>query len=315
MTKVNLMLCLALCFCFQLALAQKILTVNNISGTIADYSTIQEAVNAANEGDYIYVQHSQTSYGNAKINKKLHLRGRSHSLSNYITKADIISFEKGSDGSTIQGFRARIDLLAQENETLENIEILNNYLNGFNLAGGATGARYINISIQGNVIDGSGRAAFVGGDFLINFVFSNNICMKEVVITNSPNIVVSNNIFNNTRTSFVNISHKGTFNILDCIFLSNSDSEELVELNADVGGKIVLENCITYNYNSKGKHLLSANNSELIELKNCLENTNPQFVKVSTTGNSIGNQGFNPDEDDLHLKPTAPISSAGVYGE
>ena len=53
----------------------KILRVNNTTGSGAPYTTIDDALTAANEGDTIMVDGSRTAYGNLKIEKKVVLMG------------------------------------------------------------------------------------------------------------------------------------------------------------------------------------------------------------------------------------------------
>lgn len=54
--------------------------VNNIPNSYADFTTLQDAVDGANNGDVLLIQPSPYSYGNATINKQLHIVGRSYFL-------------------------------------------------------------------------------------------------------------------------------------------------------------------------------------------------------------------------------------------
>lgn len=71
-----------LCFGLMLIsfanIAQNVWTVDNRPGTTAQFLSVQAAIDAANEGDFIYIHPSPISYDNITINKEIHLRGIGH---------------------------------------------------------------------------------------------------------------------------------------------------------------------------------------------------------------------------------------------
>lgn len=69
-------LVLILCVMASIAYANaKVLRVNNVNGSGAPYSTVKDALEAAEDGDVIMVDASPNSYGDVDINKKVTLQG------------------------------------------------------------------------------------------------------------------------------------------------------------------------------------------------------------------------------------------------
>lgn len=307
------LVCIAV-FVLKTAYAQKTITVNNTPGTVADYTTIQEAVNAASNGDYIYIQPSETAYADATINKTLHIRGRSHSLKNYITKVGMLDFNYGCDGSSVEGLYGTVNLNTEGNEVIRNIEIKHNFL--FN---SGLGCNVENLKVQGNVIDYLGRfSGLMGYDNVSrkNVLFSNNLCLSglDFKSLSDEGITIRNNIFNTNKsiykTNFEALENK-KLTISKCIFIADTDENEiLVKPSEDKVGDLIFRDCVLYNFNTSGTYQIIENNDSPIDYVNtinCKYNINPQFVNYSG--------GFQPDIDDYHLKPNAPIKGAGVFGE
>lgn len=61
--------------CAAMAVHATILRVSNVSGSTAPYSTVQDALDAAQEGDTIMLDASGKTYGNITINKRVALIG------------------------------------------------------------------------------------------------------------------------------------------------------------------------------------------------------------------------------------------------
>ncbi|MEM1003444.1 MAG: hypothetical protein AAGH46_12425, partial [Bacteroidota bacterium] len=83
--------------------AQTIHTVDNCPNSAADFTTIQDAIDAAEDGDIIYVQPSMTSYGSINLNKEIDLIGRSHSDLNYISEVEDVSLS--ASNVVVKGFK------------------------------------------------------------------------------------------------------------------------------------------------------------------------------------------------------------------
>lgn len=80
-------------------------TVNNTSGSTADFTTIAAAINASQAGDTVYVQPSATVYASAVLDKRLVLMGAGHnpSFSPYRTSITTIMLQGNASNSIIKG--------------------------------------------------------------------------------------------------------------------------------------------------------------------------------------------------------------------
>ena len=89
--------------CFLLssvcAFAQTTHTVNNNANTSADFTDLQAAIDAAANGDIIYVQQSATSYGEITINKGLTIIGRSNGDASYKSEVGRIYLDAGASNT------------------------------------------------------------------------------------------------------------------------------------------------------------------------------------------------------------------------
>lgn len=312
--KVQFLLVLTLAFSVGVV-GQNIITVNKTPDTEADYKSLQQAVDAANNGDYIYVQPSTSSYGDVTINKEVHIIGRSHSLEGYITRAGTFKLLENSDDTSIEGFRCDID--ASENTGSNKLADIRNCF----LGNGTNYNTVKNIVFQGNVIETPTTISLVFFSLdSVNIGFENNVIYGGgVLIVRPPFGMFSfkNNIFATGNVSFD--SGDSLLGVTDCIFVTRQSDSEFSKVFLSIGekGEIQMKNCVTYNYNSSMSYDFEVTMGDENNFKktNCFENANPQFVKVSTSGNSVGNNGFDPDNDDLHLRSNTPVSSAGVYGQ
>lgn len=210
--------------------AQTSHTVSNNPSNPAQFTEIQEAINAASDGDTIYVAGSSTTYSGFNLNKSIYLigEGYSNSGSNANTIIQNINLsttenDGGASGSTITGFYITGDLIGDDTEVISNINITRNRFNNVNLVSGTaqnwiirrnlfflgTGSgsdsRDVNFSSGDDiqVINNFFQAKrttngnFSGSDIISNsasFIFSNNIIFEDtdVVISNG---VIANNIF------------------------------------------------------------------------------------------------------------------------
>ena len=173
----------------------KVWRVNNIDGVDADFKDIQEAVDAAQSGDTLYVEGSGKKYGSFTIGgllpasqKKLYIYGPGYFLEhNPNTQAnlqpasiDYITFETGSEGSYIAGLN-----LYSVSIKVNNITIKRNKIYGISLSSNAS-----NIIIRQNYIHYS---LAMSSDNLHTVVTNNIIASIGSSSSDSP-ITVSNNI-------------------------------------------------------------------------------------------------------------------------
>ena len=156
----------------------------------ADFSIIQEAINAASPGDTIYVK-AGTYYGMVNINKTVSLVGENREnaiIEGAIMVVGVIFGEQGGN-IVINGFTIRSD--------------------GIHLLPGATG---LTITIQNNIIINSpaeGIFADVGPG--ATAIIQNNVIVNNyygIVLSGSSNHTISGNIVANN--SFVGLFLQGT---------------------------------------------------------------------------------------------------------
>lgn len=303
-------LILLLIFTHTLTKAQNTITVNNTPNVTCNYKTLQGAVDAAKPGDTIYVQQSNIPYEKVEISKRLHIRGRSHSLENYKTLIKGIIFFNGSNNSSLMSSSTNISFDLSIG-SIENIRIINNKISSISLANKNEKDIVKNLTLQGNVITVSGE----GTQFFTNFkniLITNNIISSSLYFENNGNVSISNNIFYNgfTINPVIKNFADSQINVANSIFICNADGVSCSENSEN----ITYNNCIAYNYNSTGSYTFA--NDDDTKAINCLDNTDPKFKKVNTTSNSAsiaGSGEFNPKDDDVHLQSNAPKANVGVY--
>lgn len=290
-----------------MATAQAILTVDNSPGSVAAYSNLQTAHDAATAGDIIYVQPSGTSYGDLTISKAITIVGASHSEPTNISLLGAISIT--ASDIILKGLSiSSINTVVGGTVPYENIEIFENKIGGISIGNGVD-QTIDNIVIQGNqinYIEQYNNAA--------NVLITNNI-IASIAIYNAATIVVSNNIFRSVYNNVTNIYNYGlgTANLSNNMFIFSYPYG-----NTSVnfyGGPFQLSNNLFYNYYSSYPVSLAGNYSET----ESFFNTDPQFVNVdyATSGNFAAydwNQNFGATPADLTLMPGSPALTGGVGG-
>ncbi len=105
----------------------------------ADFSSLQDAINQASDGDSIYVNMSHESYGEISITKKVILIAKKvflHETDHSTAKIDKIILEKIEDGNTdasysvIHGFEINhLMTIADPGNYVQNVTLTSNQLN------------------------------------------------------------------------------------------------------------------------------------------------------------------------------------------
>jgi len=216
----------------------KIWRVNNRTGIVADFTTLQAAHDGALAGDTVMLEPSPTSYGNLTCTKKLIILGAGwfvvENYPNYFSPDDSIigsiSFEIGSQNSVLMGVSGgsasikTSSILIDRNSnisinitsTVSNIQISKNYLVVLNAAS-ATGST--NIIVRNNYLNFSGALTYPssiqvlfthniftpGSTYTFNGqTFTNNIAAAGATMIFNTGTLVSHNIdaFNGSRAVF-----------------------------------------------------------------------------------------------------------------
>jgi hypothetical protein len=216
-----------------------VITVSNAPNSPAQYNALQLAINAANNGDTIYVSGSLVSYGDITIDRKLVLIGSGFNPQKEIpltAQINALDFISGSSGSSINGFtfigsfplsacNGAVGAYTILSSTcgVDSISIKNNHITGSypNLAVGGN-----NWLIERNVI---GRINVVNN---FNVMIKNNIVYHHISLSNDPSVAFSNNLFiNAANICFYDISNAvisnnifygaGPINCINSIFNKN----------------------------------------------------------------------------------------------
>jgi hypothetical protein len=190
--------------------------VSNVPGASANFTTLQAAVNAAADGDTIYLEGSATAYpASFNIAKKIIIIGPGYFITqNPYTQANTypatingnLLFVDGSSGSKLMGVTmANIVYLGNtSNITIErnrfaggysvshwtgsssNISILNNYFDGFTTWASVSLSNSNNVIIANNYIFGTVTlSAGVGNAFIVNNILRGNVNVNNTILTNN----------------------------------------------------------------------------------------------------------------------------------
>ncbi len=173
--------------------AQTTYTVDNKPGAPADFDNLQEAIDAAADGDILLVQGSENSYGGITINKQLVIKGTGYFLSeNDSTQAypndskiNGVNFALGSSGTTFTGFNTAYPYDGIFNVNDSNIVISYNRI------------KYINLNESSNIY------------LFANYIYSSysnspySYTPYSIAGGNGNILIVGNYVTNNVLTSCV----------------------------------------------------------------------------------------------------------------
>ncbi len=287
----KLLLITALLFVFM-NYAQNVITVDNSPGSNAEYNNLQNAIDAANSDDILYIHASETNYGDITIDKTLTLIGFSHSDTDKATFIENIELGENASNSKFSGLHITEDFIVDNlSTTLTELVFENNNVNSmiFDDAG------VDDMIIRGNIIH------YIGGskNNYTNTIISNNIITNSIYLENNyQSVVIKNNIFfrpsSGSTKPIRNLGYlNGSITVQNSIIYRNGN------LDANNNG-VIFENCLTYSLNAGNVTALDGTNNK--------DNEDPLFVNA-LDGN------FDPDIDDYHLQTGSPAIDAGVAGE
>jgi hypothetical protein len=214
-----------------------IFTVDNNYPTIGDYTTLQEAHDAASNGDTIYVFPSMVGYVGIDIEKKLAIIGAgfgnyelSNSTSSLIGK---ITFKSNSIGSILEGFGGRFQLeifasdITIRRNFIKTMTVFSDVTgiviiqNQFAKYGGESGISILfdkNTSgiILNNKFHNWGNVGVFAGNSHTSVVIQNNIMdiySEYAIDVSNVNHLIRNNIFTDNSTCKDSIAFSCTHNI------------------------------------------------------------------------------------------------------
>jgi len=154
-------------------------TVSNSPGLVAQYSTIQAAVDASSGGDTIYVHGSSIQYAAFTISdKRLTVIGPGWApMQNYApfqaTVNTITISGANSSGTEIRGLEITTSVSVTSSGKPDNLRFIRNHVHASIIVSFGTSS-FLGYVFEGNWFDGGGIAASAGC-FYTNFLVKNNI--------------------------------------------------------------------------------------------------------------------------------------------
>jgi len=293
------------------AKAQTVRVVDNNPGSIAAYTTVQAAIDAAVDGDIIQIKGSSTSYGDVTLNKTLTLVGNGYNpnkQNNLKTELGSIILDGKKDqfnnitntasGSKISGIYIWSIYNNLNNASgLDNLTIENNYIMGTITIDGVSNSNPAsNWLIKNNIIGAINTSINTSGaNVFSNIVISNNIIKSTMTFISGyyGGVIFTNNIFTYSGTLFFSgvsyIPTNLTFsnNILFGVS-PNACTSSTFNNNISIGGSST-----TFTF---------SNNTSLGNK----ENVNPLFVNAPSSTFSYSY--------DYNLQATSPGKNAGTDG-
>lgn len=263
-------------------LAAAILTVDNKPGSVAMFTNLQDAYNAAQQDDMIVLAASPTSYGNIFVYKRLHFRGPGYLLN-----------QNGVPGTELAGNQAQLSLA----------------LTSDNILGTSTGSTVAELRVGGSV--GSVSATFDKCFIdLMNVSGSVSITRSYISSISADGAKGSVTIRDSISTSEINLpssSNNGTG-------IGTVDRCVLVILRGDRVGNTVTSSIIVNdnwsaatfagNYKDSISHCMAVGGSFLPGGNNNINGANLQDVFLATGS----------DDARWRLKAASPALGAGLDG-
>ena len=274
-------------------------TVCNTPSTLAQYNSIQTAIDACNiSGDTIYVTGSPNAYEGFTItDKRIAIIGPGWAPNKTSPlQASINSDSKingaASSGTEIQGLiflNMYYPITIQNNIIINNIRIIRNRFTGGSFAFGVTAATYSGYLFEGNYFD---KTQVVCNSFditLSNFIFQNNIFYSSTAnniysFTNCANVLFNHNLFYGPAGGVTDV-----FAGAICKGITLNNNIFIRRNAANVAANNTFTNNITFN---AGDNTPWASNGN-IDAGGNINNQDPQMVDQTAVNNGESNPLLN----------------------
>jgi len=301
--KITLLCCLISSFIY----AQTVHTVDNRSQSGAQFTLLQDAIDAATAGDVIQIHPSATSYGNVTVGKTLNLVGLGHDpITNdqgLTAVLSNISFFGTATNSEVRGLT--INAIVQGGGTtnnIDNIHIIHNRINSAVSAGSSNGLTDSWV-VEGNYFTTTGTAISTNAD---GWLIKNNFMLGGVSGLNVTNLV-TNNVFFSTSNSATDVFFTNCTStiISNNIFVTNGNMTEFgISSNST---NLDFRNNLTYSYVGNTIVTLPGTNN--------LDNVNPMFTTApTTTEDEFYNNDYNLAAGSLGLNYGTDGTDIGIFG-
>lgn len=301
MKKVTLFIVvIAIITCSQVDAA--IITVDNKTPSIGNYTTLQAAHDAASAGDTIYVYPSDATYSGITLTKNLTFVGTGFNYPsegmNTTRLSGTMTFDAGSNGSALKGFGGgfSVDISA------DNITIERNSIATINV-----GAN--NVTIKANkIVRIVVRENHTGTVIIQNDVVSGTNVEASINVEISNELLIANNKIVSTW-GYYGVGVKANSSTITITLLHNVIKSASHPINVSSSNKFIANNIIVRAY-----YQGSAAGSGYYY------NMGFNFVFPEGTGSgNITNVDMDsvfvdPDNYDFHLLPDSPAIGAGHNG-
>lgn len=266
-------ICFSLLIIFS-SINATIVTVDNKTPSIGDFTNLQDAHDNAVAGDTIYVYPSLINYGDIYVTKLLTFIGCGYEH-DYIekgilnTKISFLIFEINSEGSHVSGLDISILII-----NTSNISIKKNKISSVQINNNCTG-----IIISQNDIFRTAQCVYIHDDVEV-FICNNTIYSYSECLTSGyqSTCTIINNIFRSLGVTIFSVENS---------FIHNNI--------IDGGGADLSYNNSIVQYNI-------SNSNQLPD-----EGTNIRFVEMNTVF-------VDWENEDYHLLPGSPAIDTGQYG-
>ncbi len=268
-------------------------TVSNLPATLAQFNTIQAAVNAAASGDTIYIHGSPNAYSSFTItDKQLVIIGPGWSPNkNLPFTANVPGFTFNGtlcSNTEIQGLVITSTVAINSNHP-NNLRFIRNYITQSISVQLLEAGTYIGYLFEGNVFDNAFVHASTGATYQ-NFLFQNNYFFESGCcvggnfngFTNSINVLINHNLFfgpaSGTRDVFSS----------NCRFLTITNNVFVKRNAANANSSSTFNNNITFNAGTNNPWAVNSNT----DAGGNVVNTDPLMADQSAvnagTNNALG---------------------------
>jgi len=292
------------------ASSQSILVVDNNPEASADFTSAQDAANAADPGDFIYIVPSSQSYGNLDVNKELHIRGLGHlplGTNNLASTLGSITFENDCGNSSLSGLNVSVNIGSVTNTSgfNDNVSISNCYTRYLRVGGD-------NWIVEGCIINndqGNTRALNVSNhsntSIHHNYIWHISDQNNTAALGEAPESTLEyNNIYVLSEGRFM--WNCNNLEIQNSVILSLEDGDNL---NFQGSSGWTFNNCLSYNYNGFAVPLTG--NGE-----NNIEDTNPQFESLQNDSPLFSyNNNYTPAAGSPLFDAASDGDDIGIYND
>lgn len=285
-----------------------IITVNNEIGSSADYVDVVSAITVATNGDTIYIQPSQISYGSFTLSKSLVLMGAGHnpSFSPYNSQIGQITFAANSGGSIIKGLN--IASITNNQATINNVvfsgcRIYSSSGNPF-LFQTATLNNWI---FEGCTIENVTIGGFDFSNMDANLILRNNYIFAaqvSIILSAVPSgtLIDHNVIVNIDNSTFYGPVLGNNVTISNNIIITQASNNNGLTTYC---GTCSFNNNILYAQNGGGQFPAAPGN---------LVNVNPQFESMSQAYGYSYDYNLNLNSSSLGNNAATDGTDIGLYG-